>query len=244
MIPCKELLEYFDKVCEVVEDWIEPVLRSWKNAGGLVFIDRRNGGTYSGTFLDFFLYNRTYQNQVDQEIKITMSDNSVLITESPFKQESAVLFSIDVLKDPLRYNVSYNLEEFNSFWQCLSPNSMTNLYAKLQRLKPVNIDSEVKSMNKSDSRIKILKEKTIAFFDVDNFPAGTFIKLKFNDPYSVSCYSFKKDDVCNAIITGYSAASTKIHIATPSEFADEPYIYVFTKDDFFNEYVEVVYKGE
>lgn len=54
MIPCKELLECFDKVCEVVEDWIEPVLRSWETAGGLVFINKLNDGTYSGTFLYFF----------------------------------------------------------------------------------------------------------------------------------------------------------------------------------------------
>lgn len=138
----------------------------------------------------------------------------------------------------------YNLEEFDSFWQCFSPNSMANLNVKLQLLKPGNMESEVKSVNKSDSTIKILKEKTIAFFDVDNFPAGTFIKLKFNDPHSVGCYNSKKGDVCNALITGYSAASTKIHIATPSMFADKPYIYVFTKNDFFNGYVEVVYKGE
>lgn len=244
MIPCKEILECFDKVCEVVEDWIEPVVRSWKNAGGSVFIDRQNDGTYSGTFLDFFLYNRTYQNQVDQEIKITMVNNSVHITKSPFKQDSAVLFWIVVLKDPIRYNVSYNLEEFDSFWQCLSPNSTANLYAKLQLLKPENIDSDVKSVNKLDNKIKILKEETITFFDKDNFPVGTFIKLRFNDPNSVGCYKCKKDDVCNAIITGYSAAYTKIHVATPSMFADKPYIYVFTKNDFFNGYVEVVYRGE
>lgn len=243
-LPSKELLECFDKVCEVVEDWIEPVLRSWKTSGGLVFIDKLNDGTYSGTFLYFFLYNRAYQNKVDQEIKISMVNNSVLITTNPFKQESTVQYLIDVLKDPLRYNVSYNLEEFDSFCQWLSSNSTSNLYAKLQLLKPENMDSKFKSLNESDNKIKILKEKTTTSFDVDNFPVGTFIKLKFNDPCSVGCSKFKKDDVCNAIITGYSAAYTKIHVATPSMFADKPYIYVFTKSDFFNGYVEIVYKGD
>lgn len=46
MIPCKELLECFDKVCEVVEDWIKPVVRLWKNSGGSVFIDKQNDETY------------------------------------------------------------------------------------------------------------------------------------------------------------------------------------------------------
>jgi hypothetical protein len=130
--------------------------------------------------------------------------------------------------------------------KCYFLGNKENLEIKQSSTDFVDLEKKAVTATKIEieNKFEIVKTKTFKYFDKDNFPVGTFIKLKFNDPNSVGCYKCKKDDVCNAIITGYSEAYTKIHVATPSMFADNPYIYVFTKNDFVNGYVEVVYKGE